>query len=135
MSAPGIYLHLPGTAREALDFYARIFGGEVMAFTLEQFNRTDGPANAIAHGQLTGGPVTLFASDATGDQPPVQTAGLMLALLGTAEPATLHAWFDALAEGGTVVDPLGPKPWGASDGQVIDRFGLHWLIGYQPDHG
>ncbi|MBO0802346.1 MAG: hypothetical protein J2P25_04640, partial [Nocardiopsaceae bacterium] len=21
--------------------------------------------------------------------------------------------------------------WGASDGQVIDRYGLHWLIGFE----
>ena len=59
------------------------------------------------------------------------TGATIAALLGTAEPEVLHRWFDALADGGTVVDPLGPKPWGASDGQVIDRFGLHWLIGYE----
>ena len=23
------------------------------------------------------------------------------------------------------------RPWGASDGQVIDRNGLHWLIGFE----
>jgi PhnB protein len=23
------------------------------------------------------------------------------------------------------------RPWGASDGQVIDRYGLHWLIGFE----
>jgi hypothetical protein len=26
------------------------------------------------------------------------------------------------------------RPWGASDGQVIDRYGLHWLIGFENDH-
>jgi PhnB protein len=25
------------------------------------------------------------------------------------------------------------RPWGASDGQVIDRYGLHWLIGFEGD--
>ncbi len=68
-------------------------------------------------------------SDAVGDQPSVRVEGLMLALLGTAEPETLHTWFERLADGRRVVDPLGPKPWGASDGQAVDRFGLHWLIG------
>jgi PhnB protein len=29
------------------------------------------------------------------------------------------------------VDDLQARPWGASDGQVIDRFGLHWLIGFE----
>jgi len=36
-----------------------------------------------------------------------------------------------LAEGGEVVDPLALKPWGDHDGQVRDRFGVTWLIGYQ----
>ena len=44
----------------------------------------------------------------------------------------LHQWFGALAEDGRVVDPLAVKPWGATDGQVVDRFGLAWLIGYEP---
>jgi PhnB protein len=29
------------------------------------------------------------------------------------------------------VTDLQARPWGASDGQVIDRFGLHWLIGFE----
>jgi len=31
------------------------------------------------------------------------------------------------------MDELQTRPWGASDGQVIDRYGLHWLIGYVHD--
>ena len=54
-------------------------------------------------------------------------------LLGTAAPPTLRAWFSRLGEGGQVVDDLQTRPWGASDGQVIDRFGLHWLIGFEGD--
>jgi len=52
--------------------------------------------------------------------------------LGTADPKALHGWFEGLAKGGTVLDPLAPKPWGAVDGQVVDRHGLRWLIGYEP---
>jgi hypothetical protein len=37
--------------------------------------RTDGPADCVAHGYLSHGPVTLFAAD--------------VALLGTPSPATL----------------------------------------------
>ncbi|APZ35534.1 hypothetical protein [Microbacterium aurum] len=33
--------------------------------------------------------------------------------------------------GGELVDPLALKPWGDHDGQVRDRFGVTWLIGYQ----
>ena len=132
MTALQIYVSFPGTAREALGFYADVFGGELALFTYEEFNRSDGPPAAIAHGQLNGA-VALAGSDAAAGEKSVRFEGLMLSLLGTAEPSVLHDWFDKLAVGGRVVDPLAQKPWGASDGQVIDRHGLHWLIGYEPE--
>ena len=131
MSAPIPYLSFPGNAREALEFYADVFGGDLQLHTYAEFSRTDGPQDAIAHGVLRGGPVSLFGSDAAVGEPPVRIQGAMLSLLGTAEPGTLHRWFDRLAVGGTVLDPLAPKPWGASDGQVVDRYGLPWLVGYE----
>ncbi|KRE76355.1 glyoxalase [Arthrobacter sp. Soil763] len=132
MTSLQIYVSFPGTAREALGFYADVFGGDLALFSYEEFNRTDGPPDAIAHGQLSG-VVGLAGSDAPAGEKTVRFEGLMLSLLGAAEPAVLHEWFDKLADGGRVVDPLAEKPWGASDGQVIDRHGLHWLIGYEPE--
>ncbi|RKO20942.1 VOC family protein [Pseudarthrobacter phenanthrenivorans] len=130
MTAPQIYVSFPGTAREALGFYADVFGGELFLHTYEDFARNDGPPNAIAHGVLKG-IVAIAGSDAAEGQKSVRLEGVMLSLLGTAEPDVLHEWFDKLSVGGQVRDPLGPKPWGASDGQVVDRHGLHWLIGYE----
>lgn len=132
MPSPTPYIHFPGSAREALTFYGDVFGGAVELHTLADFNRTDGPADAIAHGCLTG-PVELFGSDVSGDEPPFRSEGMMLALLGRAAPSTLRHWFTRLGEGGRVVDDLQVRPWGASDGQVIDRYGLHWLIGFEAD--
>lgn len=133
MSAPTPYLHLPGTAREALTFYGEVFGCTVHLHSFEEFGRTDGPADAVAHGYLTDGPVELFASDAVGDDPAGPRDGITLALLGTAPPAVLRAWFVRLSEGGQVVDDLQRRPWGASDGQVVDRYGLRWLVGFEGD--
>jgi PhnB protein len=133
MTDPTPYLKLPGTTREALTFYGELFGCGVGLHTFAEFNRTDGPADAIAHGYLREGPVVLFAADVAGDEPPLRCEGMMLSLLGTASPSTLRTWFSGLAEGGRVVDDLQVRPWGASDGQVVDRFGLHWLIGFEGD--
>ncbi|HLI01246.1 MAG TPA: VOC family protein [Acidimicrobiales bacterium] len=130
---PTPYLHFPGTAREALTFYAGVFGGSVELHTFGDFGRTDGPAEAVAHGYLTDSPVLLFGADVAGDERPVQCEGLMFSLLGAAAPPTLRDWFSKLSEGGRVVDDLQTRPWGASDGQVVDRYGLHWLIGFEPD--
>ena len=132
MPAPSLYLHLPGTAAEALEFYQGVFGGKTSAATFAEFERTDGPADAIAHGELRGA-VDLYVSDAGAQDEPFSASGLMVALLGVAEPTTLRTWFAGLAEGGEVVESLQRRPWGASDGQVRDRYGVRWLIGYE--HG
>ena len=133
MTGPTPYVLFPGTAREALTFYGDVFGCAVQLHTFAEFNRTDGPADAIAHGGLSGGPVALWGADASGDERPVRSEGLMLALLGTAAPSTLRTWFSRLGDGGRVVEDLQKRPWGDSDGQVIDRYGLHWLIGFEGD--
>jgi PhnB protein len=131
MSGITPYLHLPGTAREALEFYASVFGATAELHTYEEFGHTDGLPEAIAHGELVDGPIQLFAADVGDGEPVFRSEGLMFALLGSADPATLTRWFEALAEGGDVVDPLEEREWGASDGQVLDRFGVHWLIGFE----
>lgn len=132
MTAPAPYLWFPGNAAEAMHFYKDTFGGSLELHTLADFARTDGPPDAIAFGQLSGR-VTLFGSDAIGDDQPLQMIGVSIALLGTADGATLTEWFDRLAEDGTVIDPLAERGWGATDGQVADRFGVRWLIGYEDD--
>ncbi|MDG6101968.1 VOC family protein [Dactylosporangium aurantiacum] len=133
MTGPTPYLYFAGNAREALTFYGDVFGCPAQLHTFAEFDRTDGPADAVAHGYLTGGPVALFGADVVGDRPTFRCEGMMLSLLGTADPATLRTWFAGLAEGGRVVEDLRRRPWGASDGQVVDRYGLHWLIGFEGD--
>lgn len=130
MIGPKPYVMFPGTTRDALAFYAEVFGGTVQVHTLAEFGRTDGPPDAIAHGYLDG-PVALYGADAVGQDESFSCQGLMLSLLGTSDPVTLTAWFARLAEGGRIVDDLQERVWGASDGQVIDQFGLHWLIGFE----
>ncbi|MDT0180473.1 VOC family protein [Microbacterium sp. ARD31] len=125
-----LYVWFPGNAAEALTFYRDVFDGRLELHTYEEFGRTDGPAEAIAHGIL-GGPVRLYGTDAAGDEPSVSQTGVSMALLGTADPETLTRWFDGLSDGGTVLDPMQKRPWGSTDGQVVDRFGIRWLIGYE----
>jgi len=101
---------------------------EVKAVQLRTFAELSGtvvPGDAIAHGYLADGPVALFACD----EAAFRCEGKMLPLLGTAPASTQCKWFSSPADG--VVDDLRMRPWGASDGQVIDRYGLHWLIGFE----
>ncbi len=74
-----------------------------------------------AHGYLMDGPVALFAADVAGDESPLRCEGNAL-LLGRSSPSVLRSWFSRLSEGGQIVDDLQTRPWGATDGQVIDRY-------------
>ena len=130
MTTQTLYLWFPGNAAEALTFYQGVFGGELEMFTYGQFGRSDGPADAIAHGVLSGA-VTLYGTDASGTEDSVVMTGVSIALLGAADPDALTRWFADLADGGTVLDPLQQRGWNAYDGQVRDRFGVRWLIGYE----
>lgn len=125
------YLLFPGSSAEALSFYASVFGGETRLFTYADAGRADGPGDAIAHGMLVNGPVELAGADAAAGESTVSMNGVFFSLLGAAEHETLAAWFDALAEGGSIIDPLQKRPWGDHDGTLVDRFGVPWLIGYQ----
>ena len=125
------YLLLGGSARAALTFYRDVFGGELALLSYADFGRDDGPADAVAHGVLHKGPVALSAADAGPGEDTLAVRGILFSLLGTAEPAVLEGWFAALAEGGEVIDPLQLRAWGDHDGQVRDRFGITWLIGYE----
>lgn len=134
MVAPVPYLHLPGNAADALRTYQRIFGGELHLFTYGEFQRTDGDAQLIAHGELRGA-VDVSAADVPRGEPSLAVTGILFALLGRADAATSQLWFDALATEGLVLDPLQRRPWGDYDGQVRDAYGVTWLIGYQAASG
>ena len=71
--------------------------------------------------------------DAAPGEETFHSGGLMFSLLGTSDPQTLREWFRRLAEGAAMVDDLRVRPWGATDGQVIDRHGVHWLIGFEDE--
>ncbi len=129
MPGPEPYLLFPGTARQALTFYHGVFGGELTLNTFGDFGRDDGPAEAVAHGELDG-PVSLFGADVAGEEP-FRSSGLMFSLLGRTSPADLAAWFAALGDGGSVLDALQDRPWGAVDGKVEDRYGVCWLVGWE----
>lgn len=47
----------------------------------------------------------------------------------------LRTKFAALTEGGEVAEPLARQAWNASDGRVLNRSGLLWLVGYEHGDG
>jgi PhnB protein len=51
----------------------------------------------------------------------------MLSLSGD-DSDLLRGWWEALADGGEVHEPLSVKPWGDEFGQLQDRFGVIWVV-------
>lgn len=127
------YLNFQSDAREAIEFYRDVFGGELNVMTFGDMGGE--PADGVMHAQLeTPAGFTLMASDA----PPGETispGGAVHISLSGDDTDALTGWFHRLAEGGTVVDGLQPQAWGDTFGMLVDRFGIGWLVNISGSQG
>ena len=106
------YLQFQDQAREAMDFYRAVFGGELSMDTFASMGMSGHPSNdeRIMHAQLvTDHGLVLMASDVPDGVPYQPGSAISISLSGDDEP-TLRGYYDALAEGGTVVEPLTKAP-------------------------
>lgn len=123
------YLNFPGTAREAMDFYAAALGGTVtQRFTYGESPMAEqcGPASAdmIMHSQLEVGSAILMGADG----PPPHEAGSTMINIMPDTPEEAERIFHALAEGGTINMPLEENFWAYRFGGLQDKFGKGWMI-------
>ena len=123
------YLNFDGNAREAMEFYQQVFGGELSLNTFGEFGMTDGPdSDRIMHGQLeTPNGMTLMGADIMTSMEFKPGNTVTISLSGD-DADTLRSWWEQLSEGGEVVTPLERQVWGADYGACIDRFGTSWLV-------
>lgn len=120
------YLFFNGHARDAMEFYKSVFGGDLTLLTFAEGGSDVGDANGIMHAQLTSpSGFTLMASDSTPNDR--ETAGPSISLSGDAE-AELSGYYEILSAGGTVIEPLAKAPWGDSFGMCSDKFGITWMV-------
>lgn len=135
------HLNFAGTARAALDFYAEVFGGTVTAATYGDFGMpADVPgADKVVFGQIAGGAIALMAYDIPGvtDAPAGVTRrenGVTITdrpffqSLRASSLDELTGYWEALAVGATVVEPLAASAWSAGFGMLTDRFGVTWVL-------
>ena len=124
------YIGFDGQAREAIQFYESVFGGELTINTYGESGMSDDPSQAdkVMHAQLDAGPdLMLMASDAPPGMPLDSGSQISVSLSGDDE-AKLRGYWDGLANGGTVTMPLERAPWGDSFGMCTDRFGVNWMV-------
>lgn len=124
------YLSFRDTARQAMEFYQTIFGGELALDTFATGMPDSDPAEAdkIMHAQLdTPGGLTLMASDTPSFMEYREGSNFSVALSGD-DADELTSFWRKLADGGEETMPLGPAPWGGQFGMLTDRFGIPWMV-------
>lgn len=124
------YLNFRDTAREAMEFYHSIFGGDLQLSTFSEMQASEDSAEAekIMHGMLvTPNGLVLMGADTPNGMDYTPATGFAVSLSGDDE-ADLRRYWDGLSEGGAVVMPLERAPWGDTFGMCVDKFGISWMV-------
>ncbi len=126
------YLSFRDNARQAMQFYQSVFGGDLEISTFGDASGIPGVAEAdkdkVMHAMLRGdNGLVLMGADTPNSMQHAPPAGISISLSGTDETA-LRGYWDKLADGGTVGVPLERAPWGDAFGMLADKFGTPWMI-------
>lgn len=125
------YLNFNGNARQALEFYQSVFGGDLDLNTFADLGASGTPdADRIMHGQLeTDAGYTIMAADVTSDMEYDPISGASVSLSGEGPDAdTLRGYWNKLSAGGTTTMAMEKQSWGDEFGMCIDKFGVPWLV-------
>ncbi|WP_091230274.1 VOC family protein [Microbacterium sp. 3J1] len=130
------YLSFRTEAREAMEFYQSVLGGELEVNVFGEFpDMVQNPdqKDLVMHAQLTTSDgLVLMASDSPDGMPYETPQGFSVSLSGNSQARTQEVW-DALSAGATVTMPLDTPPWGGSFGMLVDRFGVPWMLHGDPE--
>jgi len=122
------YLNFNGNARQAMEFYASVFGGELTVTTFAEFG-TEGPdADHLMHAALTtDAGYTIMGADVPSSMKYEPITGASVSLMGDDADALRRYW-DQLSASGTVTMPLAKQAWGDDFGMCTDQFGVPWMV-------
>ena len=125
------YLAFRSNAREAMEFYQSVFGGELYVSTFGDIpHMTDDPAerDLVMHAQLTTSEgFAIMGSDTPARNEYREPAGVSLSVNGD-DAEVLQRYWDALSAEGTVTMPYDTPPWGGRFGMVVDKYGFPWMV-------
>ncbi|REJ17101.1 MAG: hypothetical protein C6W59_07425 [Paenibacillaceae bacterium] len=128
------YLIFNGNAREAIYFYEKALGGQIMGIMSfgDMPSVSDHPVpeearDLVMHALLKVGDSELMFSDAFPGMPYQQGSAVEIAVVLDDE-AQARKIFDALSEGGEVVMPLQKTDWSPLYGMVKDKYGVSFQV-------
>ena len=124
------YLSFRDNARQAMEFYRSVFGGELTINTFKEFHASQDPSedDKIMHAMLQAeNGITFMAADTPNEMDYRPGASISMSLSGDKEKE-LRSYFDKLSSGGEVTMPLEKAPWGDTFGMCTDRFDVNWMV-------
>jgi PhnB protein len=127
------YLTFNGDAREAMEFYRSVLGGQLQINTFSEYGAPDGTdPDGVMHAYLeTDEGFVLMASDNAPGRPDVSGDNVSISLSGATEDGDkLRGYFEGLAQGGQVTMPLEKQVWGDEFGMLVDKFGVPWMVDF-----
>ncbi|MDO8731031.1 MAG: VOC family protein [Actinomycetota bacterium] len=131
------YLNWRGNARAAMEFYHSIFGGELTMSTYSEAGMEVDPSevNQLMHSQLiSDSGLVLMGSDAPMHIEGTHGSAFSVSLSGPDEDI-LRTYWDGLAVGASIEQPLTTAPWGDTFGMLVDQFGINWMVNILAEHG
>ena len=126
------YVFFYGRCEEALNFYKEVFGG-----TYEMTPVSGSPMaehvppdfqNKVMHATFTAPGFSFMASDGREAKKIDPDEGNITLTLESSDRAEGERIFKALSEGGEISMAWDDAFWGGKFGQVVDRFGIEWMV-------
>ncbi len=140
MASINPHINFNGNAEEAFTFYKSMFGGEfakVMRFkdlASPGFEIAEKDKNKIMHIALPIGKSSmLMANDVPefmGKTNERENRSKIVISADSKEEA--DKLFHGLSAGGEVEMPIGKSPWGSYFGMFRDKYGIEWIVDFDP---
>ena len=133
------WINFNGNAEEAFNFYKSVFGGEftkiirLKDLASDQFQPDPNEAEKIMQIVLPIGGNMLIGNDVPefmGKVSENENRSKIMVAADSKEEA--ERIFAALSVGGEVEGALGDSPWGTSFGMFRDKYGIEWIIEFDP---
>ena len=126
------YLAFAGNARQAFTKYQEVFGGEVVILGFSDAPEAGDPPpgvskDAVMHAALMVGDGVLMGADDMGGNYKGKTDGVCVNV-NLPDPGEVKRVFDALAEGGSVEQPVQETFFSPAFGICTDKFGIAWMV-------
>jgi len=135
------HINFNGNAEEAFNFYKSVFGGEfakIMRFkelSSPEFPVAEKEANKIMHIALPIGKNSLMANDVPEFMGRVnENENRSKISISTESREEADKLFNGLSAGGQIEMPIADSPWGSYFGMFRDKFGIEWMVDFDPKY-